>query len=56
MWMNRHSKACRHFVKNGISAGKRQKPLKKQHVELFYGKSQYELLMNVDKYFWRGED
>ena len=56
MWMIRHFKACRHFVKDGISIAKRQKTLKKQHVELFCGKSQYELLMKVDKYVERGED
>jgi uncharacterized protein YjbK len=50
MRMNRHSKTCRHFVKAEYLRTGCLKTLKKQHVELFVRKSQYELMMKMDKH------
>jgi len=50
MRMKRYSKSCHHFVKGEFPRSEGIKTLKKQHVELFSGKSQYELRVNTDKH------
>jgi hypothetical protein len=46
--MNRYSKTCRCFVKDEFPQRGGIKTLKKQNVELFAEKSQYELPGNID--------
>jgi hypothetical protein len=43
MRMKRYSKTCRYFVKGEFPRSDGIKTLKKQYVELFARKSQYEL-------------
>jgi hypothetical protein len=47
MGMKGYSKTCGYFVKAELPRPEGIKTLKKQHVELFAGKSQYELQENL---------